>query len=256
MAAIPSNSSSDNETRQSLLNAAAALFAERGFTDVTVREICAKAGVANAAAVNYYFRDKAGLYRELLESLVARWVENREQYVAALGGKPPEEKLYLCLRWFLGNILGENEDEKEVLFGKILNREMVEPTPELSIVVEKGMRPNFKFLAEIIAEVLELPLDSPVVQSCTMSTMGQCLIYGSARKMAKYFISPAVQFTPEVIDRIAHQVASFSLAGMRATAAEAGRPAARSDAGDPERPGRDCPLEQKASDKEASKTDR
>lgn len=220
MAASGHSPVNESETRQALLNAATELFAERGFGEVSVREICAKAGVANVAAVNYYFRDKAGLYRELLESLVARWVESRQQHAASLQGKAPEEKLHLYLRWLLGNILGENEDEKEVLFGKILRREMVEPTPELSIVIEKGMRPNFQGLAEIVGELLELPPDNCIVLSGTMGAMGHCLIYGSARKMAKYFMPPNIEFTSAVIDDIARHVTAFSLAGIRAMAAE------------------------------------
>ena len=55
----------DVETHGRLLDAAARLFAARGFKDVTVREIC-RAARANVAAVNYHYRDKEGLYREVL----------------------------------------------------------------------------------------------------------------------------------------------------------------------------------------------
>jgi AcrR family transcriptional regulator len=52
-------------TRERLLTAAAALFAEHGFRRVTVRDICEEAS-ANVAAVNYHFGDKQGLYREVV----------------------------------------------------------------------------------------------------------------------------------------------------------------------------------------------
>ncbi|MGH9438282.1 MAG: TetR/AcrR family transcriptional regulator, partial [Terriglobia bacterium] len=58
------------DTRQKLLDAAGRLFAERGFAGVSIRDICKEAGGANLAAVNYYFRDKAALYRELLQYIV------------------------------------------------------------------------------------------------------------------------------------------------------------------------------------------
>ena len=51
----------DRATRRRILDQAAALFAERGFEKVTVREIC-RAARANVAAVNYHFGDKRSLY--------------------------------------------------------------------------------------------------------------------------------------------------------------------------------------------------
>ena len=56
----------DLETRDRLLKAAEQLFAERGFKNVTVRDIC-RVARANVAAVNYHFGDKMGLYREVLQ---------------------------------------------------------------------------------------------------------------------------------------------------------------------------------------------
>src|SRR2546425_13367601 len=49
------------ETRRRLLEAAGEVFAERGFRDATIREICQRAK-ANIAAAPYTFGDKEGLY--------------------------------------------------------------------------------------------------------------------------------------------------------------------------------------------------
>ena len=59
----------DQLTRNRIIEHAAALFAERGFEKVTVREICDTASV-NVAAVNYHFGDKLELYRAVARSRI------------------------------------------------------------------------------------------------------------------------------------------------------------------------------------------
>ena len=51
------------ETRQVILEAARALFAERGFADTTMRAVAARADV-DTALIHYYFEDKDGLLNE------------------------------------------------------------------------------------------------------------------------------------------------------------------------------------------------
>jgi AcrR family transcriptional regulator len=53
-----------DRTRASILDAAERLYADRGFADVTLRDIVAAAGV-NLAAVNYHFGSKDELIAEL-----------------------------------------------------------------------------------------------------------------------------------------------------------------------------------------------
>ena len=53
-----------DHTRTAILNAAERLYADRGFADVTLRDIVAAADV-NLAAVNYHFGSKDELIAEL-----------------------------------------------------------------------------------------------------------------------------------------------------------------------------------------------
>jgi len=68
-----------HETHDRLLDAAGAVFAEKGYHHATVAEICERAG-ANIAAVNYYFRSKDNLY-------VEAW---REAFQRSVRAHPPD----------------------------------------------------------------------------------------------------------------------------------------------------------------------
>ena len=62
---MTSLSSSTCETRNRLIEAAGEVFAEQGFRNATVRDICDRAG-ANLASVNYHFQSKEQLYATVL----------------------------------------------------------------------------------------------------------------------------------------------------------------------------------------------
>jgi len=60
-----------SDTRSRLLEAAAELFAERGFRGASVRDVCNLAG-ANPGAVSYHFDGKRQLYRAVLRQAAER----------------------------------------------------------------------------------------------------------------------------------------------------------------------------------------
>ena len=60
------NKSLSPETPERLMEAAGWVFAEKGFRNATIRDICKRAG-ANIAAVNYHFGDKEHLYIEVIK---------------------------------------------------------------------------------------------------------------------------------------------------------------------------------------------
>jgi TetR/AcrR family transcriptional regulator, transcriptional repressor for nem operon len=59
------------ERRQQLLDGAAALFAERGYADTRVVDICASAGVAKGLFY-WYFENKQALFADLVRSMRLR----------------------------------------------------------------------------------------------------------------------------------------------------------------------------------------
>jgi TetR/AcrR family transcriptional regulator, regulator of cefoperazone and chloramphenicol sensitivity len=203
----------DHETRQRLVEAAALLFAERGFQNVTVRDICGKAG-ANVAAVNYYFRDKSGLYQEIIQRIILNMKQMMERAHDASPNNSPEERLKHYIRTFLQHILQEGD---QCWQGMLISREMTDPTPGLDLVFEQAVRPNSERLHELITEIIGQPVPERLVGMCVGSIQTQ--MTGLANPIARKFIP---NFSPEVINAIAEHITQFSLGGIRAVTEAAG----------------------------------
>jgi AcrR family transcriptional regulator len=118
------SSEANPDTRSRLLEAAGEVFADVGFQNATVREICGRAG-ANVAAVHYHFGDKEAIYRAVLEYTARQALD---QFPIG-GGVPREAPADERLRAFITNYLERLLNEgRPAWFGKLLAREMAEPT--------------------------------------------------------------------------------------------------------------------------------
>jgi AcrR family transcriptional regulator len=76
-----------------LLDAAEQLLAARGPAGTSVRDVLRLAGVANAAAVGYYFGDKAGLVAAVERRVVEEVLTHRERVLGELRSGPDVESL-------------------------------------------------------------------------------------------------------------------------------------------------------------------
>jgi AcrR family transcriptional regulator len=62
-------------TQERILKTAVRLFADRGYEVTSIRTIAARANV-NQAAINYHFKSKDGLYREVLRRALRALTEH------------------------------------------------------------------------------------------------------------------------------------------------------------------------------------
>lgn len=125
------------DKRARILQAATVVFAERGFRNASVREICARAG-ANIAAVTYYFGGKQRLYTQAVMAA--------HQSVMAAAPMPrlaefatPAEALRAWLRWGLRLVI--DRQPEHVALNTIALREMRDPSPALGAIVHDAANP-------------------------------------------------------------------------------------------------------------------
>ena len=198
------------EARQGLLEAAGEVFAEKGFAKATVREICDRAQ-ANVAAINYYFRDKEGLYH----AAIKHWsVISRQKYPSDFGlsaNARAEEHLEAFIRSFLFSIFDKS---RPGWHGKLMAWEMVEPTPALDELVESAYRPMNERLRQIVRKLGKGRLSQTEVRLCTRSILGQCLYYRHAQPVIAR-LDPEDKFTPADVKRLAAHITRFSLAAIQ-----------------------------------------
>jgi len=202
----------DHETRQRLLQAAATLFADRGFKSTSVRDICDLAG-ANPAAINYHFRHKLGLYREVIGMVADAMDRTKQEAMDAGAGGTPDERLRDYIRHMVRRVIGEEKNWLVDLIG----REMAEPSPAFGLIVERGILPSGRRLAQLVSEVSGLPADDPRAQFCAGMVHAQCFFFTGGKPVLKH-MDPKLEFTPAYVDEIARQIAEFSLGGIRALA--------------------------------------
>jgi AcrR family transcriptional regulator len=200
------------DTKRRILETATGVFGQHGFKAATVREICKLAGT-NVAAINYYFGDKEGLYRAVLEDIMAT---GYDKYPPDTGLDPhatPEERLHAFVRSFLNRILGSDTVSGSEAHRQLMVRELCDPSPALDWLIEEHVRPNKEILISIISDLLGPTVDTKTVGLCALSVIGQCLHYGHAQpiinRVAREYMADI-----ENIEDLAEHITLFSLGGI------------------------------------------
>ena len=203
-------SAARTETRQRLLEAAGEVFAELGFRDATIRKICRRAR-ANLAAVNYHFGDKQRLYAAVMEYAHARALKKYPLARGEEGDMSAAQRLETFIRYLLLSVFDAGAP---AWLGKLMAREMIEPTDALDTLVEAFIMPMAQKLGGIVRELLGAAGTDELVHRCQISIIGQCLHYRNSRPVIERLF-PEQQYTPEDITRMAGHITRFSLSALR-----------------------------------------
>jgi TetR/AcrR family transcriptional regulator len=120
------------DTRQRVLDAAEAVFAERGFGGASTREIAARAGIAKRMLF-YYFASKEAVYRAVLERVVSGMVGIHEQFRSDPGPIGLAEAMEGITHFAAANLSAV----------RVLTREMMDGGPYMAELAESYLGPLF-----------------------------------------------------------------------------------------------------------------
>lgn len=216
-------------TRERLLDAAAVLFAERGYRGATLREIADRAG-ANMAAANYYFGSKQALYLAVAQ---AQFVDVEAALVERGASVPEPAALERLSRDELAELLRARvEILLETLLasdrphGALVMRELSDPSDALPEIVRRFLDPQRCAMETLVAK-LAPGLPPEQIARCTRSLFGQVFFYRSHRPPLLLMMGKK-SYPPGFVRDVSRHITEFTLGGIDRLAAH---PCATPDGG-------------------------
>jgi AcrR family transcriptional regulator len=201
------------EARNRLLDAALALFAEKGYAKTSTREIALAAQI-NIASISYYFGDKAGLYK-------AVFTDPRSN-----PGVPPEQidDATQPLEWALGNLMRSfveplKQGDLIQQCMKLHFREMLEPTGIWQEELECNIKPSHHALASALCRHLGLAQPDDEIHRLVLAISGLGVMLHICTDVTNS-VRPALIASPAALDVYCDRLVDYAMA---LTAAEAVR---------------------------------
>lgn len=205
------NHADTDGARERLLEAAAQLFALRGFEVTTVRDIVNAAGT-NLNAINYYFGGKRGLY----QAVMLRELERARSFTAELphaaANDPIEQRLeFLVLRLLTYFVSQHSRLPRLAAF------EVVNPSAAFDDVKASIQHEESRELQDIVTAALGPLASAETIDNGIRCVYSQCIYFmfmGEAlqRSGSQVFANAAA------VRRLATQITTFSLGGLHALA--------------------------------------
>jgi len=196
------------KTRLKLLNAACEVFAQKGYRDAKVSEICKRART-NLASVNYYFGDKNHLYCEAWQHALENMKHPAFSDSAAGSAK---DRLRDYIQALIQNFTAQGELG---WFNRLYLMEMVNPTGLIQDAWHETIEPRRRILHDIIRDMAGADIEDLDIRFCELSMINQCRMFVTMKSSdLEYMIGQSL--SPELIRRLAGHIADFSLAGIQA----------------------------------------
>jgi|SRR5664280_637658 len=201
-------------TRAQILQVAGRIFAAKGFERATSREVCIAAGI-NMAAVNYHFGGKDGLYDAVLVGAHGQLIELGDLEGIRKSGANPQDQLRALIRLFVRRSSG-----KALPWGlQVLLREFMAPSAHLPTLIREAVLPKIRVMMDLIAALLGVPEDDPLVQRALAFVVLPCIMLVIApRDVLRRVLPVLVSESEALVD----DMTRYALAGLEAIGRDRG----------------------------------
>ncbi len=149
------------DTQKNILVVASGLFASKGYSAVSMRDVAAAVGVT-VANLYYHFKDKEELVRASLAHVFSERMSPLEGLVKQHAS--PDDRLEAFVSWFVREIFGEG------LFTRLILRELLDGTEErLEYLAKTVFKKPFALLTNLIADCANTP--DPVMTAASVASL-------------------------------------------------------------------------------------
>jgi AcrR family transcriptional regulator len=208
-----SSAGKHGQTRTRLLEAACKVFAEKGYREATIADIC-KVANANIAAVNYHFRDKETLYAEAWRQAFHRSMEAHPFDGGVPATAPAADRLRGLIRCLVHRTSDLENYELE-----IIHKELANPTGLLVEAVTQLIVPFQQAVGGVVRELLGARASDQEVRLCQFIILIMCLHPGTSQCNRKRLPDEVQKLLPRLdvsLDETVDHITLFSLAGIEA----------------------------------------
>jgi AcrR family transcriptional regulator len=208
----PGRRNDGRQTAEAVLQAAGHIFAVKGFDRATSKEICALAE-ANGAAVNYHFGGFEALYDAVLLRAHERVLSWEDLAAIAASDIVPAEKIRRLIALHLDALLGLGSHAWEL---RVVSRELVAPSPALLRLHAQQMRPRMLTIDTIVAEIMGVPVDDPLVRQAAFCTMTPSLMLLIGSPGMVHTITGSDRTDAADLPILVEALTEYALAGIKA----------------------------------------
>jgi AcrR family transcriptional regulator len=207
--ARPANGPSGEERRRQIIGVAARVFADKGYTDATTKDIAAEAGVTHAA-IYHYFRDKRALFEAVL--VTSSPLSGLAAVVQAAGAD--EEPRAVLTRLTLAMIDRLETSDELPVFQLLMSEALRDP--DATAVARTARRQLMDTLAAYLrtqqARGRLRPLDPELAAQFVLGSLVQCVLRRTISGD-----SALLRYTPE---QIAAAFVEMVLGGLQSAPAD------------------------------------